>query len=368
MTTVGAIGLGRLGLCFALTLERAGFNVVGCDIEESKLEAIRNKTFQTREPSVESYLKGATNFTVTSDISEVLRKTNIIFATVRTDSKVDGRFDHSQIDVLVETLKSMGHQPQTKYLVVCSNVMPGYSDTVHERLKDLNYKVSYSPELVAQGRILEDQKNPDMIVIGEADKKSGDIIHVIYRTVCGDKPKIHRMSRISAELFKISLNCYMTTKITFANIVGDTALRAGAEPDKILAAIGDDSRIGKKYFSHGFGYGGPCFGRDNQAFIQFAKSIGIDPIISEAVINSNKLHLDYQVEYFCKTHKPGSEVVMPYVTYKPGVTILMDSQQLFFAVALAHRGYRVVIEDHPEVISQVKEMYGDLFVYREPVG
>jgi len=364
---IGVIGLGRLGFCWALTLEKVGYNVIGCDIDGTKIDAIKSKTFKTREPYVEQGLLKSSNLSATTELHNVLAEADILFAVVRTDSKDDGKFDHSQLDALVANLISIGRQNRTKHFVICSNVMPGYSDTVYDRLKDLNYTVSYNPELVAQGRIMQDYESPDMVIIGEGNSDAGDILERIHNRICS-KAIIHRMSRKSAEIFKVSLNCFLTTKITFANIVGDAALNAGAEPDKILAALGDDSRIGKKYFSHGFGYGGPCLPRDNDAFIQFAESAGINPMISKAVVESNKLHLDYQVEQFCKTHDIDTEVVMPYVTYKPGVTILTESQQLFFAVALAKRGYKIIIKDHPEVISQVSEKYGNLFYYGEIVA
>ena len=368
MDKIGAIGLGRLGLCFALTLERAGYTVIGYDIDSDRLQSIANKTIKTREPDVEKYLQGASRLFMTSSLTHLLEDNDVIFVTVRTDSHVDGKFDHSQFEKLIEDIIERGYQSRTKYLIVCSNVMPGYSDTVHKRLQHLNYRVSYSPELVAQGKILADQKSPDMVIIGEEDKESGDIIERIYRNVCRNTPKIHRMSRRSAELFKVALNCYMTTKITFANIIGDAAVKFGAEPDKILSALGDDSRIGKKYFSHGFGYGGPCFPRDGAAFIQFAKDINIDPLIIDAVIESNKLHLKYQIEEFCDKHPIDYKVIMPYVSFKPGSSIITESQQLLFAVELAKRGYKIIVQDHPEVIAQVKKLYGDLFLYEEKIS
>ncbi len=359
------IGLGRLGICFALTLERSGYMVMGVDIDEDRVDMINKKTLKSYEQHVEEYLAESQNLKATLSLEYALECVNMLFVTVRTDSLSDGRFDHSQIDNLVSGLKSIGYQPTQKHLIICSNVMPGYSDSVASELGKYNYIVSYNPELIAQGRILYDQSFPDLVVIGEANKKAGDQLKYVYRDICKSNPKIHTMDRLSAELFKVSLNCYLTVKITFANILGDIAIKSNADYESILKALGDDGRIGGKYLGYGFGYGGPCFPRDNDAFISFAETCGIDALISKAVVESNKIHLDFQVKEFCKHNDIDTPVVIDSVTYKNDVVIITASQQLLFAVNLAKKGYKVIIKEHKEVIRQVKELYGNLFKYKE---
>ena len=143
------------------------------------------------------------------------------------------------------------------------------------------------------------------------------------------------------------------------------AIRSGQDPAPILNALGSDSRICDKYLKYGYGYGGPCFPRDTQAFTYYAKEIGLEPNIIEAVMEANKNHTDFQVETFMKMHSKSRSLVIDSVTYKKGTIILEESQQLKVAVRLAENGYKVKINESPEVIRQVKDLYGDMFEYCE---
>mgnify|MGYP000141370083 CR=1 FL=1 len=361
---ITVLGIGRLGLCFALTLERGGYNVVGYDIRKDYVCSIENKTLKSYEPGVEQYLLEAENFRPTTDLEEAINHANILFILVRTTSLPDGKYDTSQVEKLLEAIEKHG-RVKSKHLVISCNVNPGYSDAVQKRMKKFGYIVSYNPEWVAQGRILKDQAYPDLVVIGQANKEAGDVIEQIYKNICKSNPKIHRMDRLSAEITKVSLNCFLSTKLSYANMIGEIALKSGVSPDPILAAIGDDSRINPKYFKYGFGYGGPCLPRDTRAMVNYANKIGINPSIIKAVMEVNKSHLAFQIEQFVKKHDKNKPVVIDSVTYKPGTVIIEESQQLLFAVEIAKRGYKVIIREHPEVIRQVKALYGNLFVYEE---
>src|SRR5687767_11915583 len=167
------------------------------------------------------------------------------------------------------------------------------------------------------------------------------------------------MSRLSAEICKLATNCFLTTKIAFANAIGDLAAMAGAQPDKILAAIGSDSRIGEKYLGYGYGFGGPCFPRDNRALGYFADNLGYDLKLSKATDQSNKEHLDFMFGQMNANHIDDGAIVFEHVTYKPGVNILEESQPMALALLLARAGKKVKICDSKAVIEEVKQNYGD---------
>ena len=360
---ISIIGIGKLGLCFSLTLEKSGYNVLGVDISEEYVNKINDKTFKSDEKNVEQLLLKSTNFKATTSLAAALNHSNNIFVFVATPSLKNGRYDHSSVDKLVQDLKNFGFQKNKKHLIIGCTTMPEYCDTVQDRLNKYNYEVSYNPEFIAQGTILKDQANPDMVLIGQASEEAGDILEEIYIKHTLNNPRIHRMTRTEAEICKISLNWFLTTKIAYANMIGDIALSAKSRPEKILSAIGSDSRIGGKYLKYGFGYGGPCFPRDNRALAIFAKDKNSQALISIASDDSNKLHLKNQVNHFCENQKISEPVIFDSVTYKPESTMLEESQQLFFAVEIAKKGYNVTIREREEVIKQIKKNYGDLFKY-----
>lgn len=363
MKNVTIIGIGKLGLCFALTLEKAGYNVLGLDINQDYVDSVNNKTLNSHEDGVEELLKNSQNFCATTDMGIALQHSDLLFVIVATPSLENGRYDHSQVDSVVSSLSKFGVQ-DNKELIICCTTMPTYCDSLQDRVRDLGYTVTYNPEFIAQGTILRDQSRPDMVLIGEGSKKIGDALEEMYHVMTDNNPRICRMSRTEAEICKISLNCFLTTKISFANMVGDIAIANGLPPQNILDAIGSDTRIGNKYLRHGYGYGGPCFPRDNRALAIFANDIGRPAPISVATDDMNQLHLEFQIQEFMKSNPIDKPVFLDTVTYKPDTVIIEESQQLAFAVGLAFAGYKVVITESQPVISELQEKYGDLFEYR----
>lgn len=366
MKEIGIFGVGKLGLCFALNLERKGYYVVGSDINREYVDALNAKTFISQEKGVSEMLTASTSFRATTSFDEVLMREEI-FVMVATPSLPDGKYDHSQVDRIVDDLVKRGKQVNKKYLTICCTTMPGYCDTVQQRLKPLNYVVSYNPEFIAQGTIVANQRNPDMILIGEGNVQAGDRLEALYRDMVDNMPVYSRMSRTEAEVTKIALNCYLTTKIAFANMVGDLANNMGLSHSRILSAIGSDSRIGNKYLAWGYGFGGPCFPRDNRAFGIALREHGVYPYIPNSTDMSNSSHLEQQVKHIEKFNprQEDGSYLFESVTYKPESTMIEESQQLQVALKLVEKGERVVIREREEVIKQVKALYGEKFIYEQ---
>ena len=166
------------------------------------------------------------------------------------------------------------------------------------------------------------------------------------------------MTPTEAELTKLSVNCFLTTKISYANMVGDIAERLGCNADKVLSAVGTDSRIGPKYIKPGFGFGGPCFPRDNRALARCGEDVGVNAIISKATDEMNEKHLEYQIEQFVKNNPNRNNIVeLPYITYKAESTLIEESQQLKFALRLKELGYTIkILDERNEVLNQIKNI------------
>ncbi len=360
---ISVIGVGKLGLCFALTLEKFGYNILGVDISDEYVYKLNSKILKTSEPNVENYLIESRNFDVTTDINQALDHSDSIFIFVATPSLDNGRYDHSSINNVVTQLIDYGKLKKSKHLIIGCTTMPGYSNEVNEKLNPYGYTVSYNPEFIAQGSVMRDLVNPDILLIGEGSKTAGDLIEKIYRKIVDNSPSVHRMTRIEAEITKIALNCYLTTKISFANMVGDIAKTSGCNPDVILSAIGSDKRIGEKNLKYGFGFGGPCFPRDNRALALFAKDVGLEAEISKASDIANNLHLNFQFNEYKLKYSLSEPIVFSNMAYKPGTTIIEESQKLKLAVMLMEASYSVTIKDYYDIIFQVRKLYGDNFNY-----
>jgi len=355
---ISIIGVGKLGLCLGLNLERKGFTVVGVDVSQDYVESLNNKTFTTTEPIVNSYLYESSKITFTTNLVQALQN-NIIFVVVKTPSTHDWKYDHTQIDEIAEQLIQFGKQPTRKDLIINCTTFPGYCDTLQEKLKEYNYYVSYNPEFIAQGTIIRDQVHCDTVLIGEADQYAGDLIKKIYSEMVESNPVYTVMSRTEAELTKLSVNCFLTTKISYANMIGDIANRLGCNSNKVLEAIGTDSRIGRKYLKPGFGFGGPCFPRDNRALAKCGEEVGVDAIISKATDEMNEKHFQYQLQDFIKNNPDKSKLIeIEFVSYKKDSILIEESQQLKFALSLKELGYNIVVLDQREEVLEQLAYHG----------
>lgn len=357
MNNISIIGVGKLGLCLALNLERKGFNIVGMDAVPEYVETLQNKTFKTSEPYVNDYLDQAQNITFTTDLQRAL-KNDILFVVVRTPSTPDWKYDHTDIDNIAYQLIKFGKQETRKDLIINCTTFPGYCTELQAKLRQYNFFVSYNPEFIAQGTIINDQVNCDTVLIGEADHYAGCLIKGIYERMVESNPVYNIMSTTEAELTKLAVNCFLTTKISYANMVGDIACRLGCNPETVLQAVGTDSRIGSKYIKPGFGFGGPCFPRDNRALARCGEEVGIEAIISKATDDMNEKHLLYQIEDFINQHPNKNEIIkIDYVTYKKDSILIEESQQLKFALKLKELGYTVeILDTRDEVLSQLKHI------------
>lgn len=361
MNKTAVIGIGRLGLCFALNLEKHGFEVWGIDTNKEMLESLQNKSFQSNEPQLKEYLINASNFHSGFDLSTIFNeKIQFIFLLLPTPSRSDGSFSHQYIDEVVDNLiKRTPDDGLLRHIIIGSTVMPGYCDELAEKMESKGYTITYNPEFIAQGTIIRDQQNPDQILIGEGHSEATKMLKHVYSKMCISNPVIHSMNRKSAEICKLATNCFLTMKISFANSIGDLASETGAEPGKILAAIGSDTRIGNKYLNYGFGFGGPCFPRDNQALLNFAKQQGQPFHLSQSTIKVNKEHLAFQLKKMLEQGK--DEYEFDYVTYKKDTDILDESQQLLLACELVRAGKKVILKNSEHIKKRIEQEYPNYF-------
>ncbi len=359
------VGIGRIGLCFALNLERCGYHVLGVDHDVARVAQVYDRTLQTPEPGVDEALRGARWLTVADRIVAVRDfHPSTVFVAVDTPTAEDGGYDPRHVDAVLHDLLAHGPAPGPTDLVLLSTVMPGYCDGRAPEADAGHYRLSYSPGFVAQGSIMRDQQCPAQVLIGEADAAAGTRIEQIYRRTCRNQPSVHRMPRLAAEIAKLATNAFLTMKIAFANAIGDLAVRADADPERVLAAVGADPRVGTAFLRYGFGYGGPCLPRDNRALNLFAAERGCRLLQAEATDAMNERHRAFQLEELRKTHPEDEPIHVDLLSYKPGTDILVESQRLALAVELARSGRRVVIHERPGVVAEVRALFGDLFEYR----
>lgn len=378
MKKIGVIGIGKLGLSFALLAENMGFEIWGSDVSEDYISQLKNKTFKSTEPYIEEFLKGSTKFHPTIHNVDVIENCDIIFTFVPTPSLPTGEYNHEYVEEVVDVFDVMyqaGYDLAGKIFVIGCTTNPGYCDTVADRLTEYGMDVCYNPEFIAQGDIVNGLKYADMVLIGTSSMDEVERVKDVYKVLMGNEtPNFNVMSNTAAEITKISVNCYLTTKISFANMIGEICHNTGIgdEVSTVLSAIGDDSRIGKKYLKYGFGFGGPCLPRDNRALGVHAEKVGLEINLPLEIDKFNIEHHKYLVNKYVSEY-PDRNTTFAFnsVTYKKGVNILEESQQLNLLLSLLGEGYICVVIEEDDIIKKLQEplsnAYGERIKF-QPIG
>jgi len=354
--SVSVCGLGKLGACMAATFAARGFKTVGVDIDPEKIRKVNAGEPPVDEPLLAETIKeGRERLRATDDPSETVA-TDASFFIPPSPSLPDGSFSTEYLlKAMQPVAKAVRAAGKKGHIFVCSSTTtPGAVDSVLIPMleKETGWKcgeefsVCYNPEFIALGNVINGLLEPDMVLIGESDKRSGDALEEFYRSYTRNKCRIARMSIISAELTKISVNSYITMKISFTNQLRMIAEQfPKADIKMILDAIGTDTRIGKKYLRAGLSFGGPCFPRDNRLLAFTARQNGLQAPLAEASDRVNELTKENLLERVTQTVKPGGTILVLGMSYKPDTYITEESAGLHLAQNLRRKGYRVLVHD-----------------------
>jgi UDPglucose 6-dehydrogenase len=355
----------------AAVMASKGHTVIGVDVNPAYVDAIQ----QGRAPVNETGLAGliAANrekLSATANYEDALLASDTTFIIVPTPSESDGTFSMRFVLSAAERVGAALRRKAAWHLVVLSStVMPG--STGGQLLPVLEahsgkrcgegFGLCYNPEFIALGSVIQDMLHPDMILIGESDSRSGDLLESLYRGVCESAPRIQRMNFVNAEITKLSVNTFVTTKISYANMLAQVCETIpGADADVVTAAIGCDSRIGRKYLKGALGYGGPCFPRDNLAFSALARGNGVPALLAEATDQLNRQQVPRLAALILSRVPRGGTVGVLGLSYKPDTEIVEESQGVDLARYLLAEGLRLVVYDPAAMENARSRLMGDV--------
>jgi nucleotide sugar dehydrogenase len=359
---IGIIGAGRLGLTFALLCEKAGYDVIVSDKREDYVYNLNHRICNTNEPLIQKMLFEVNYFSATTSNVEIIENSDIIFTFVATPSTTDGSYDTSAVFEVVNDFFAASKLEipifNKKFIVGCTT-NPGDVEQIQNKLSMFSIQVAYNPEFIAQGEIVKGIEQSDIVLIGTEYQELANELIQIYDKIQTTSVNAHVMSPKAAEITKIGINCFLTTKISYANMMGDILTKSNLsnEIDSVLNAVGGDSRVGKKYMKYGFGFGGPCLPRDNRALGHYANELGLKLNLPLTVDEFNKEHAEF-IKNFYINQNPNKSVpfVMNYITYKRGTDILEESQQFKLCLDLLEEGYYVNVIEIDPVIKQLSEL------------
>ncbi len=353
---VSVVGLGKLGAPLAAVLASRGFSVIGLDVNKTLVDSLNAGKMPIVEPQLNELIAANRDrLSATMDANEAIQKSDASFVIVPTPSDNTGFFSNRFVLQAMDTLgKALRNKTGYHMVVITSTVMPGTTGTeikaaleaASGRKVGPDLGLCYNPEFIALGSVVRDMLFPDSILIGESDSKAGDMLATIYLQMCENKPPVQRMNFVNAELTKISVNTYVTTKISYANMLADICDRIpGADVDAVTKALGADTRIGSKYLKGAMGYGGPCFPRDNVAFAAFARKLGARADVAEATDRINNYQIERLAGLVAKFAKVGTRIAILGLSYKPQTPVVEESHSVKLAAHLADAGYVVAVHD-----------------------
>lgn len=370
---LAVVGLGKLGAPMAAVFAVKGFEVIGVDLNPAYVDAINGGIAPVDEPQLQDFIdRSSGRLRATTDFAEAVAHADITFVIVPTPSGADHHFRN---DYVVDAVRRIGaalrRVSHDHMVVVTSTVMPGSTGgVIRDALEQSSGRtvgesvgLCYSPEFIALGTVVRDLLNPDMVLIGECSVQYGDRLEEVYRTSTDSNPSVQRMAFVNAEVCKIAVNTFVTTKISYANMLADLCAHLdGADVDVISTALGADTRIGRKYLKGGVAFGGPCFPRDNKAFVALAQALGVRCDIAEATdrINDHQVHRLFGAIEACVA--PGARIAILGLSYKPHTPVVEKSQGLTLARLLLESNYQVLLADPLGAQPARAELGGDVTV------
>ena len=371
--TISVVGLGKLGSPLAAVFASKGFTVIGNDVNAAAVHALNTGRAPVDEPRLQELIDASRKrLSATTDTTQAVVRSDITFIIVPTPSDAAGHFSN---EYALRAMASVGdgitHKTGYHLVVMTSTVMPG--STGGELREILEHRsgrkvgpqmgLCYNPEFIALGSVVRDMLRPDMILIGESDPHAGTLLEDLYRKTCDNSPAIRRMNFVNAELTKIAVNSFVTTKISYANTLADICDRLpGADVDVVTNAVGADTRIGIKYLRGAIGYGGPCFPRDNVAFGTLARSLGAASEIAEATDRVNRYQVERVLEAVKARIGSGRTVGVLGLSYKADTAVIEESQGVALAERLIQAGYHVLGYDPKAATAARDRLNGRLEV------
>ena len=358
------IGTGYVGLITAIGLADFGNYVIGADNDEEKIKMLRNGESPIYEPGIDEYLHRnlqSGRLVFTTDISDAIRNSDVIFIGVGTPSLDNGDADLSQVmNVAVTISKNINNY---KIIVIKSTVPVGTNRKIRELIQqntDKEFDVISNPEFLREGKAIIDFFNPDRVVIGYENEKARDIMDDVYRTLRINQTPIISCNLETAEIIKYASNAFLATKIMFINQIANLAEHAGADVHKIAKAMGMDGRISSKFLHPGPGYGGSCFPKDTKALAGIGDNYNVDMSLIKCVINANREQQLYIVEKTLKFLESckGKRIAVLGLAFKAGTDDMREAPSIDIINSLRDKGATFKAYD-PIAIETARAIIGD---------
>lgn len=363
---IAVIGTGYVGLPAGAGLAKHGHEVTCVDIDEEKVERINSgecPIFEKGLPELLDEVVSSGKLEATTDTVSAVKEADIVFLAVGTPMDDEGNINLEYIrQASRDVSEGMKQRKGYQTIVVKSTVVPGTTedliDILEESGKEVgeDFGVCMNPEFLREGTALDDFLEPDRIVIGELDEKSGEELEKIYSDF---EAPIMRTGLKEAELIKYASNSLLATKISFINEIGNLCKELGIDVYEVADGVGMDHRINRDFLNSGDGFGGSCFPKDVRALIKFMQDREVEPRILESTIEVNSDQKTRLVELLEKRigTPEGKTIAVLGLSFKPGTDDVRKSPAIPIIQELKEEKGAEIKAYDPEAMENMKEKH-----------
>ncbi len=365
---VNVFGLGYVGSVCAGCFAAAGHDVLGIDIDQSKVDSINQGVSAVVEPGLSDLIRSAVNAGRLRAVTSGVETADVSFICVGTPSNENGSLGLTYVSRAAAAIGSF-LRTYDGYHVVCvrSTVLPGTIEGVVIPILEENsgkkaghdFGICMNPEFLREGTSIKDYHNPPFTIIGELDARSGDVVSQLFAGIPGP---VIRTKLAVAEMVKYTSNAFHALKITFANEIGNICKRLGLDGREVMEIFCRDQKlnISAAYLQPGFAFGGSCLPKDVRALLHRAKELDLEPPVLRAVLQSNTQQVDQAYRLIKKTGK--KKIAMLGLSFKPGTDDLRESPIAELIEMLIGKGHHVSIYDREVSLARI---YGSNKAYIE---
>lgn len=364
MENICVIGSGYVGLVTATCFADLGNNIITVDIDEHKIEGLKQGKMPIYEPGLEELVErnvkaGRLNFTTSYE--EGLNNARFVFICVGTPSAVDGEADLKYVRSAAQTIGEKMTQP---LIVVNKSTVPvGTGDWTAEIIQNsqpepINFSVVSCPEFLREGSAIPDFMNPDRNVFGSTDREAAEQVADLYSPL---NSEVVITDIRTSEMIKYASNAFLATRISFINEMSIICERLGADVTEVARGMGFDKRIGPHFLNAGVGYGGSCFPKDVKALANMALTHGMHPQLLNAVMEINdfqRKQIGLKVRELLDNNLEGKVIGMLGLAFKPNTDDIRDAPALTVARTLSNQGASVRAYDPVAMENVETEMPG----------
>ncbi|MCZ6791458.1 MAG: UDP-glucose/GDP-mannose dehydrogenase family protein [Candidatus Dadabacteria bacterium] len=368
---ISVIGTGYVGLVTGACLAGSGNNVICVDIDEEKINSLKEGRVTFYEPGLEDIVKKnlkEERLLFTTDLDYAIKNSSVVLIAVGTPPNGDGSADTSAV---INVANSIGKSLDDYKVIVTKSTVPvGTTEMIRDEIKkvtDIKFDVASNPEFLKEGSAVEDFMKPDRVLIGVDNESTSQILKELYAPFMRSMDRALVVSIRSSELAKYTANAMLATRISFMNEIANLSELLGANISEVRVAIGSDDRIGRHFLFPGIGYGGSCFPKDVKALINTASEFGYELKVCKAAdeVNTKQRELFWlKIENYFEGHLQEKRFSVWGISFKPKTDDIREAPSIYIIDKLLSAGALVTVHD-PVAMGNAKAHFGNKVDYAQ---